>query len=158
MGISDRVPRDYAGALEALRGRDVRSLGCNTQLEREYGAVALRLYSTVIVRFYADDSVAVYTGGYATRTTQDRITAALAGSGWGVGAIRGEWQWFHWGRHVCEFEDSDRVYLAPGVEGCAGIFQDYPHPSERCGHSACRQNFCDTGSLWCVDPDAREVA
>ena len=150
MAISDRIPTDYESALRALKSKNVRSLGCNTVVAREYGAVALVLYGTIVARFYADDSIALYTGGYPTKLTQSRMNDALGGSGWGVGSIRGEWQWFHWGRHVCEFEDSDRVYLAPRDGNRFGIYEDYPHTLDRCGHSSCRQNFCDTGELWCV--------
>ncbi len=130
------IPPHWQAAHETLKDRHgneilERSLGYETRLARMSGVpgdeIALIHYRTAIVRFSADDSVVVTTGGYYSATTKARIKAALRGSSWSIAAERGVWYWYRFDgercERFCEFEDGDRVYLEPGRPGQDGIFE-----------------------------------
>ncbi len=78
------TPKNYTEAAEYLAGRDSVKLGHNTWLERimckatnkfgeETEQIGVRLHSTYIVRFYSDGSVQLYTGGWHSVTTKERL-------------------------------------------------------------------------------------
>jgi hypothetical protein len=67
---------DYQSASEQLTGRckERRKLGNNTYLvRRSETAIAVLLHSTDIVTFHSNGDIDIYTGGWNTVTTKDRI-------------------------------------------------------------------------------------
>lgn len=68
--------KTYEWASEQLTGRckDRRKLCNNTYLlRRDKDTIAVRLHETDIVTFFADGDIDIYTGGWNTVTTKDRI-------------------------------------------------------------------------------------
>lgn len=83
---------DYGTAVEFIskgRNKESRRYANNTYLERRAeNAIALRLHSTDVVTFYADDTVMLNSGGWLTVTTKDRLNYVL---GIRVYSDRGRW-------------------------------------------------------------------
>jgi len=81
MNTSNRnAPRfsTYAEALDLIGGRDSVKIGHNTYLERlENGTLGVRLHRTYIVKFNASGSVELFTGGWRTITTKERMNRYL---------------------------------------------------------------------------------
>ena len=131
MSVYDRIPTDYWDAHTSLidaRGRELeeRPLGYATRLYRGEACFGLVHHRTVVVCYYADDSVAVTTGGWHSPTTKARINAALSASPWSVGSHRGVWYWWYRGSGLfCEYDDGERVFLDPGRPGRDGIYHNY---------------------------------
>ena len=83
------TPKNYAEALEVLNGKSSMRLGNNTYLENhENGVIAVRLHNTNIVVFYAHGRVELYSGGYQTVTTKERMNQFIAGR-----VIQSNWTW-----------------------------------------------------------------
>ena len=80
------TPKNFAEALTALNGKQSMRLGNNTYLEQRKQPgdclterIAVRLHNTDIVVFYPSGRVTLYTGGYRTVTTKERINHFVAG-------------------------------------------------------------------------------
>lgn len=80
------LPRsyDYEGWSAVLRDKDVRKIGNNTWVERvtelgtgKINGVAIKLHHTDIVIFCTDGRILLNSGGYQSKTTKDRMNAAL---------------------------------------------------------------------------------
>ena len=67
------TPKTYAEATGVLQGRDSIKLGNNTWLEAYGNAIIVRLHNTAIVQFYPDGRVLLFSGGYRTVTTKERL-------------------------------------------------------------------------------------
>lgn len=63
---------NYTEARETLSGRKSRKVDNNTYLQDNGGSVGLRLHDTQVVMFYPNYAQ-LYTGGWYTPTTKDRI-------------------------------------------------------------------------------------
>ena len=101
------TPKNYAEALEVLNGKSSMRLGNNTYLENhENGVIAVRLHNTNIVVFYAHGRAELYSGGYQTVTTKERMNQFIAGR-----VIQSNWTWRYEG-----FHGMDR-YTVPFEEG-----------------------------------------
>lgn len=80
---------------------DERTAGNNTTVRvREDQSVAVRLHASDVVVYHVDGSTSLYTGGWRTSTTKERINHYCP-PGWSVSSIRGVWwlrrgdvQWF----------------------------------------------------------------
>lgn len=64
---------NYTTALEKLAGRTSRKLGNNTYLVKRDTCIAVKLHQTDVIAFDPDNTCRLYTGGWHTRTTKDRI-------------------------------------------------------------------------------------
>lgn len=73
------TPKSFTAAAQVLNGRDSMRLGNNTYLEKHFCGIAVRLHSTNIVMFHEDGRVALFTGGYYTVTTKERINQFISG-------------------------------------------------------------------------------
>jgi hypothetical protein len=71
----------YRDLDEWLGSRDAKKLAHNTTAERrplpDGDAIAVRLHSTDVVTFHADNTITLNSGGWRTVTTKDRINAVL---------------------------------------------------------------------------------
>jgi DNA helicase TIP49 (TBP-interacting protein) len=81
--------RTYQDAAEYLGAKSDRPLANNTRLQRrDDGAIAVRLHSTDVVIYRQDGTAELYTGGWRTVTTKDRINTFSPAR---VYAERGRW-------------------------------------------------------------------
>jgi hypothetical protein len=78
------APKTFAEAAAILKGRVSLKLGNNTWLELTgsdpvHDYIAVRLHNTQIVKFWADGSVTLHTGGWYRVTTKDRLNEFIRG-------------------------------------------------------------------------------
>ena len=95
------TPKSFAEAIAVLSGKDECRLGNNTYLHvvkfaqtgpsALYGieCIAVRLHNTDIVKFYSDGSTVLYSGGYRTVTTKERINHFIKGR---IFQEKGQWK------------------------------------------------------------------
>ena len=84
------APKNFAEANQILGNRGSIRLGNNTYLLRQdLQNITVRLHDTDIVRFHADGRVNLFTAGYRTVTTKDRINQFIAGA-----VYQKNWGWF----------------------------------------------------------------
>jgi hypothetical protein len=110
----------YAEGIERLEdGKD--KLASNTYLEvgpiGDDGSpdwVGVRLYRTIVVTFYRNGDIELYSGGYKTRTTKRRIHEAISrrwrGRDWSLFSERGVW---YVGTGDERWEYADNMILHP---------------------------------------------
>jgi len=68
--------RSYIEAEKTLGNRPSRKLENNTYLQRrDPSTIAVKLHDTDVVVYHVDGSVSLYSGGYRTVTTKDRINS-----------------------------------------------------------------------------------
>ena len=104
------VPKTYAQAVEALAGRASVKLGNNTWLENfPDGIKAVRLHDTYIVQFWPDGRVTLYSGGYRTVTTKDRMNQFISGH-----VSQKNCKWFYTSRLLGE--DYETVPFVEGMD------------------------------------------
>lgn len=65
---------DYKKAAEILNGRQKRKIDNNTYLEQIDEVFVVRLYNTDIIKIYPDNTQVLFSGGYRTVTTKNRIS------------------------------------------------------------------------------------
>jgi hypothetical protein len=65
---------DYKKAAEILNGRAKRKIDHNTYLEQIDEVFVVRLYNTDIIKIYPDNTQVLFSGGYRTLTTKNRIS------------------------------------------------------------------------------------
>lgn len=74
--------------------------------------VVMTLHANVIARFYPDH-LKLYSAGYYTRTTKNRLNLALKLAGIvGFGVFQKDWDWYysHWASgHKIPFQDGMRI-------------------------------------------------
>lgn len=77
-------PRNYAEALEVLGKYNARKIANNTYLEKfdamfhdSVPSIGIRLHGTYVVKFYANGTTELNSGGYRTVTTKDRMNRYL---------------------------------------------------------------------------------
>lgn len=76
----------------AKRKHKVTKLEKNTYLEAREGLnIAVKLHETDVVTLHADGSVTLNTGGWMTKTTQDRIDKYGIPKDWHIYTRRGQW-------------------------------------------------------------------
>jgi len=78
------TPKNFNQALAALNGKTTVRLGNNTyleavELESDVNLIVVRFHNTDIVKFYANGVTELYTGGYRTVTTKERINQFING-------------------------------------------------------------------------------
>jgi hypothetical protein len=73
------TPKNFEQAMQVLNGKETVRLGNNTYLKKWIDAVSVRLHATDIVTFWVDGRVTLYTGGWRTVTTKDRINKFITG-------------------------------------------------------------------------------
>jgi hypothetical protein len=73
------TPKNFAQASAYLGGRDSVRLGNNTYLEKHLCGIVVRLHSTNIVCFHEDGRTVLFSGGYRTVTTKERINHFITG-------------------------------------------------------------------------------
>jgi hypothetical protein len=95
--------------LSAGRDKHSRPLANNTRLEKRSAGVAIRLHGTDVATFLHDGGVQLYTGGWYTVTTKDRMNMAFSWPGWRLFQKQGEW-FMHYG----EWESG---FTIPYVDG-----------------------------------------
>lgn len=78
--------KSYEQAATFLGAKSRRKLENNTYLERQSDRIVVRLHETAVV-VYQPDKITLYSGGYLTRTTKDR----LCKYGRPVWQRKGEW-------------------------------------------------------------------
>lgn len=92
MGLSNETqrmqhqfhPTSYADAVDVLGNLDRRKIANNTYLERlPSGRIGVRLHNTIVVRFFLSGAMDLFSGGYRTVTTKERINRYLP-TGYGV--------------------------------------------------------------------------
>lgn len=62
-------------AAEYLRGKGQRTIGPNTYMVDRGEYIAIVFHATEIIRYYPDGRVLLYSGGYRTATTKQRLSA-----------------------------------------------------------------------------------
>lgn len=65
---------DYRKASEILKGRQKRKIDNNTYLEQIDEVFVVRFHNTDIIKIYPDNTQVIFTGGYRTMTTKNRIS------------------------------------------------------------------------------------
>ena len=138
------IPKNFEQAVAVLGNRYSMRLGNNTYLERLNGdqQVAVRLYSTYIVRFYQTGRVTLHTGGYGTVTTKDRINQFITGR-----VYQKNHEWFYVGHNVDGAIDWDNpIEFSEGMEVNRKPRFDY---SRRCECGAPWDN--DTQGFRCAN-------
>lgn len=65
--------KSYKDAEKVLAGKDKVKLGNNTELLKCFNCIAVQHFSTAVVSFYPDGSIALDNGGYQSSTTKKRI-------------------------------------------------------------------------------------
>lgn len=104
----------FTEAREKLGNRDSKKVANNTYLiviEDAKGnkGIGLRLHSTVVVKFF-EDRTEVYTGGWETVTTKDRINSFLP-----VGRINQKDHVWYWNDgEASRFEEGDQIVQLAG--------------------------------------------
>jgi hypothetical protein len=63
------------------------------------GRIAVRLHETDVVTVTPDDTITIDSGGWYTRTSQDRICEWIRG-GWGLYTLKGDWHWYNHGNRA----------------------------------------------------------
>lgn len=88
------VPTTYDEAVATLataRSKDAgKPVDNNTRLYERDNGIALRLHNTDIVIYHPSGSMSLFTDGWTTVTTKDRINKAL-GNRAGVWSVKGRW-------------------------------------------------------------------
>jgi len=81
---------DYEGYAAFLGSKDDRPLANNTRVIR-WGAqvIKIRLHNTSIIWFNQNGDISLYTGGWKTNTTRNRLSRFTPF--WGVGSTGGIW-------------------------------------------------------------------
>lgn len=64
---------DYKKAEELVKGRGKRKIANNTYLEQIDEVYVVRLYDTDIIKIYPDNTQVLFSGGFRTVTTKNRI-------------------------------------------------------------------------------------
>ena len=83
--------RNYDEALDMLNGRTYKKIGHNTELVNgNDGSIGIRYHNTVIVRYHANGTLTLNTGGYNTVTTFGRMGQITRHFGYWVG--RHKWE------------------------------------------------------------------
>lgn len=109
------IPHSYQEASDYLGEKSGRPLCNNTRLIRRYvgdrfgSGIAVRLHATDVVTFHDDGRLTLWTGGWNTVTTRDRMNRALHFSAWYVGTERGT-------LYLYRRSDSDVRYAWPGSD------------------------------------------
>lgn len=99
------TPTNYTEAAELLGSKDSRKIAHNTYLERlDADTIGVRLHSTYVVRFNADGTTRLDSGGWLTVTTKERMNRYLP-AGYSIGAVRRVWFLYRLGERVGEFSD-----------------------------------------------------
>jgi hypothetical protein len=106
------TPKSFAEAVAVLNGKQSMRLGNNTYLENRTTYISVRLHNTEIVIFWPSGSVQLYTGGYRTMTTKERINQFIK-----CHVYQKAGQWFVASRQV----DGSFNWVAPR-EFCEGFF------------------------------------
>lgn len=83
------TPKNYTEAKAILAGRSSLRLGNNTYLEQHFTGIVVRLHSTNIVVFQ-ESGTRLYSGGYRTVTTKDRINQCIEGV-----VFQRDFEWFY---------------------------------------------------------------
>ena len=102
-------------AIEFLGGKAHRKLANNTYVvavAEKFGdkmLCAVRLHQTDVVTF-GPDRVTVYTGGWRTVTTKDRINSSLP-DGFGIRQEGGVWKWCRDWSQEADFSEGDYIDL-----------------------------------------------
>jgi hypothetical protein len=78
------TPKSFAEAVAVLNGKYSVRLGNNTNLrctgsDPVHDYIAVTFHKTDIVKFWADGSVTLHTGGYRTATTKERLNQFIVG-------------------------------------------------------------------------------
>lgn len=88
MSAYPNTPSNWSEANALLGKRTSRKIGNNTYLERRYfdshEPIAVRLHNTDIVIFHDNGVAALYSGGWQTVTTKDRLNKVLRPLGVGI--------------------------------------------------------------------------
>lgn len=105
------------------RNRERRKLANNTYLERRAeNAIAVRLHSTDILTYHADDSVTLNSGGWRTVTTKARMNDYI-GHGLRISQERG--QWYIWDyaqrKDVAVYADGMTIRADGTLDGAESI-------------------------------------
>jgi hypothetical protein len=83
---------DYDSLDNFLGNKDEKKIGHNTILHKLYNDdIAIKLWNTNIVVINKLNNIRLYSGGWETRTTADRINQLLP-SGVGLYTRKGEWR------------------------------------------------------------------
>ena len=83
--------KSYADALAFMKGKTWAKIGHNTKLVNDNnGSIGIRYHDTVIVRYHANGTVTLNTGGWDTRTTFGRMNQVARHFGFWVG--RHKWE------------------------------------------------------------------
>ena len=105
----------HDAAVRMIRGKTnktCRKLGNNTYGEiLDNGDVGITLHSTQVVTIHADGTYTLYSGGWRTVTTKDRMNTYCP---FRVSQHKGEWSVTYWDgetRHTIEYFDHMRVSL-----------------------------------------------
>lgn len=87
--------RDRQGNGGPEGGRGVKVANNTYLLIYPDGTIAVRLHDTDVVTVKPDDTIRIDSGGWYTRTSQDRIGEWIRG-GWNLYTLKGEWHWYNY--------------------------------------------------------------
>lgn len=134
----------YRTCVEMLGGRDRKKLAGNTYLVRmDDGSVVVLFHSTPILRYRADDTCVVSSGGYRTVTTKARLNDYGPVLLW---AKKGAWWWGLDGMEM-QFRDGVIYDLYPdgSVKGISETGVMSADPEERALVEAFLRGECPAG-------------
>jgi len=110
--------RDYESAVRYLRGKEARTIGHNTSIVTSWGpphpcgkqAIGVLYHSTVVLWWHPDGTLELWTGGWETSTTKQRLNAFLPNP-YRVYAKNGDWRLWDFENGLdYTFHDGMRVY------------------------------------------------
>jgi len=114
MGQTKISRMNYRDALNILGTRDSRKIANHTYLQRQpNGSIVVHLHSTDVVTYYPSGYIVLYTGGWETVTTKDRINSSLLDTR--IYSIKGHWTITDSKGREYYYKESD-VTLSDGTE------------------------------------------
>lgn len=143
MTTLDSIPTSFAEAAKLLGDQTSVSVGNNTHLVRadqlaEEGRIELVLHSTPVVVFYSDNSAQLFSGGWRTVTTKDRLNRVLRPNGWSVYSERRTW------KIERRFSTHGGRFQYPFVEGFVVPLKGYELVTLPEG----KPSHCECGAAW----------
>jgi hypothetical protein len=109
------LPVTHEQAEAILGTKNERRIANNTMLVRHGDTICIRLHATEIITFYPNGAIRLFTGGYRTATTKQRMNAVLNVYGVAVHQERSAW-YLRCKGETFRFEEHTRVRTIPIVE------------------------------------------
>jgi hypothetical protein len=111
------IPTSWWEAQTLLGHRDSQKIANNTWLQSREGdnAFELILHHTVVVVYRPNDRYTLFSGGWETRTTKDKINRAIYCTPWNVVQIDFQWYIVNSHTHAYETKTQWKVPFKSGI-------------------------------------------